>query len=649
MSVDLVYLVAFDQILASEFSISRRVFSHGARQGVRNEPHRANVWISVIARWLSVCPAGEQYKAHNRGSTGGKPLMKVTKSIAAVAFVATTLFAQQPQPAPPQKPAPPVEMQKLVESIDVRVINVDVVVTDRKGNVVHGLTKDDFEIYENGIPKPVSNFYEVEGSKPVNTFADVVASAPQIPAAPQPPAPARPAEIPENMKRRIIFFIDNLSLNPFNRNKVFAQMKDFIKEVMRPGDEAMIATFNRSMKVRVPFTRDTTQLIQTLDVVAGESAMGGQVRNDFQQFQSQVRDSASYDDAIASARTYSESAEHDLRQTVESINGLMTTLAGVEGKKVLVLTSEGFPLQPGKEAFFFIDDYAKEKGNGWSSGSTLLEGAGFDATSIIQSVARTANANGITMYTIHAGGLAAGSENSAENARPTSFTVSQAMISNSTDSLQLMADMTGGLASLLTNNFKGAFERIHRDLDSYYSLGYRAGTERVDRQRQLEVRVKNRNLVARARQTFVEKSTFADMSDRVVANLLYRTKANDLKILVKIDTPQSADDLFKVPIEVQIPMEAITLVPQGEEMYVGGFDVFIVVGNKDGDMSDVARKEHQFHVANKEMPNIKGKYYTYTMDLLMEPGLNKISIGVVDQISNVTGFAREQIIAKDLR
>ena len=45
----------------------------------------------------------------------------------------------------------------------------------------------------------------------------------------------------------------------------------------------------------------------------------------------------------------------------------------------------------------------------------------------------------------------------------------------------------------------------------------------------------------------------------------------------------------------------------------------------------------------------KGKYYTYTLELLMERGLNKISIGVVDQISNVTGFAREQIIATDMR
>jgi VWFA-related protein len=503
------------------------------------------------------------------------------------------------------------------------------------------------------VPKPISNFYEVEGSHPVNTFAEVAEAAKTAtPAAPA-PAPAKAPEISDNMRRRVIFYIDNLSLNPFSRNKVFAQMKDFIRNVMRPGDEAMIATFNRSMKVRVPFTRDTAQLIQTLDIIAGESAMGVAARSDRKSTEDQIRDSQSYDDALATARTYAQSTEHDLRQSVESINALMSTLAGVEGKKVMVLTSEGFPIQPGKEMFYYLEETARDKGSSWGAtqggSSTLLEGMGFDATNLIQSVARTANANGITMYTIHAGGLSAGNEINAENSRPTSFTVSQAAISNSTDSMQMLAEMTGGTASIMTNNFKRAFDRIQSDLDSYYSLGYRAGTERVDRQRSLEVKMKNRQYVARSRQTFVEKSTYAEMSDRVIANLLYKTKANDLKILVKIDTPKPQEDLFRVPVEVQIPMESLTLLPQGDEMYVGGFEVYVVVGNKDGDMSDVSRKEHQVHVTKEEMAKIAGKYYTYSLELLMEPGLNKISVGVVDSISNVSGFAREQILAKDLR
>ena len=556
--------------------------------------------------------------------------MQVKSILALLTLVAAPLVAQQ-QPA--------TELPKLTESIDVKVINVDVVVTDKKGNPITGLTKDDFELYENGQPKLISNFYEVEGKKATNISL--------TPAGSEKPVEAKPEEISENLRRRIIFYIDNLSLMPFNRNRVFKDMKEFAKNVMRPGDEAMVATFNRSMKIRVNFTRDPLQIQQTLDTIAGESALGVANKSEKRDYESRINDADNYDEAVATARQYSESVTHDLRQSVDSLNGLMTTLAGVEGKKILVLTTEGFQIQPGREMFYLVDELAREKG--WQIGGTMLEGMSYSATNMIQGIAKTANANGITLYTLHAGGLGAGNENSlAERDKPIPYSVTAAGLSNSQESLQLLAEMTGGLSSTNTNNFAGAFKNIIRDLDAYYSLGYRAGTERVDRQRSLQVRVKNRNYVVRSRQTFVEKSTFAEMSDRVIANLLYKSKANDLNIRVKINTPVPADDLFRVPVEIQIPMESLSLLPQGES-YLGGFTIYVAVANKDGDMSDVAQKQQQIRVPAADMAKLKGKYYTYVLDLLMERGVNRVSIGVVDDVSNVTGFDKQQVIAQDLR
>jgi VWFA-related protein len=543
-------------------------------------------------------------------------------------------------PLPAQNRNQESESPRLVENIDVRIINVDVVVTDKKGNPVKGLTADDFTIFENSVPKPISNFYEVEGSIARN----VVGESP----APEPAATAEPVkkEIPEAMKRRILFYVDNLSLSPFNRNRVFQQMKDFVTTVMRPGDEAMIATYNRSMKVRVPFTRDTGQILSMLDGLQKESGLGIANKSERRTTEDRIREAPSYNDAVATARSYASSIEHDLRQSVASINALMSTLAGVEGKKILVLTSEGFPMQPGREMFYFIEDVARDKG--WqNTGSTMLEGMTFDGTSLIQSVAKTANANGITMYTVHAAGLTGGSEMSAEHAAPISASVSQAASSNTTESMQLMADMTGGVASVQTNNFKLAFNRIQSDLDSYYSLGYRAGTERVDRQRYLSVKVKNKDYRVRSRQTFVEKSMYAEMNDKVVANLLYRMKDNDLGILTRVGTALPTEDgYFHVPVDIQIPMQSLELIPQGDTEYVGGFDVYVVVANKNNDMSEVARKSHQVRVPAAQFKELGGKFYTYTLELLMERGLNKISVGVVDQVDNTSGFARDQVIAQ---
>src|SRR3954447_26980897 len=77
-------------------------------------------------------------------------------ALASVLF-ALSVQSQKPASAPEVKAPPP-----LVEKIEVSVVNVDVTVTDRRGQPVSGLTRDDFEILEDGKPQPISNFYVVD-------------------------------------------------------------------------------------------------------------------------------------------------------------------------------------------------------------------------------------------------------------------------------------------------------------------------------------------------------------------------------------------------------------------------------------------------------------------------------------------------------
>ena len=252
------------------------------------------------------------------------------------------------------KPQLPEDISKLVESIEVRVVSVDVVVTDKKGNPVTGLTKDDFVIFDNGRQQPISNFFEV-------LEREVVDRAAAKPLASE-PAPAPPMASSRALQRRFVFFVDNLSLAPFNRKPVFKEMQKFIDENLVEGDLAMIATFNRDLKVRVPFTNDIAYLKQTLDIIAEENSFGLQNLSERRSAETQIQDARTYEEAIGVARNYAYSVENDLRQGVNSMKSLMTTLAGVEGKKLMVVTSEGFPIQPGRELFYFIDDISTPKG-----------------------------------------------------------------------------------------------------------------------------------------------------------------------------------------------------------------------------------------------------------------------------------------------
>ncbi|HUO85236.1 MAG TPA: VWA domain-containing protein, partial [Thermoanaerobaculia bacterium] len=303
--------------------------------------------------------------------------------------------AQQPPTAAQE------ELPVVFETVDVQVINIDVVVTDRKGNPITGLTLDDFEIYEDGTLQKLTNFYEVRGRKALQTGA------------PETEPRTEPEAAPAHLSRKIVFFIDNVSLAPFNRNRVFRAMKKFAASAMGPDDEAMIATWNRSMTIRVPFTSNVDQILRSLDEIAGESAYGISRESDRRTVRQQIKDAQGYGEAVVLARQYAQSVEHDLRTTVSGLKGLMQTTAGIEGKKVFVVTTEGLEMQPGADMFYYVEDVSRQQwGN--SAGAGMLEGMAFQNAYLLQSIAHEANANGITLYTIHAGGLVGMSSTSAD-------------------------------------------------------------------------------------------------------------------------------------------------------------------------------------------------------------------------------------------
>ena len=83
--------------------------------------------------------------------------------------------------------------QTFFESIDVNVVNVEVYVTDRDGKRIHGLTRDDFQVFEDGKPVEISNFYAVsEGQVSQAVSAGTGAAEAEEGTAPAPAAPIIP-------------------------------------------------------------------------------------------------------------------------------------------------------------------------------------------------------------------------------------------------------------------------------------------------------------------------------------------------------------------------------------------------------------------------------------------------------------------------
>jgi Ca-activated chloride channel homolog len=71
----------------------------------------------------------------------------------AVLFV--FLFAVPPTVAQSQEPAPPIR-------VTVNRVNVGVTVTDTSGRLIEGLHREDFQLFDNGVEQPITDFLPIE-------------------------------------------------------------------------------------------------------------------------------------------------------------------------------------------------------------------------------------------------------------------------------------------------------------------------------------------------------------------------------------------------------------------------------------------------------------------------------------------------------
>ena len=173
------------------------------------------------------------------------------------------------------------------------------------------------------------------------------------------------------------------------------------------------------------------------------------------------------DEALQTARTYSRSLRNDLEFEVDALKTTLNGLAGLDGRKIFVYVSEGLPSIAGAELFDAIQRKYRE------AAASTLEQFEYDMNAKYAGVIQAANSQGVTIWALDASGLTTETLISAENrsfdTRPSDFLMRQ----NPQAPLQLMADQTGGMAAVNTNNWKGSLDELAKDFSNFYSIGYR--------------------------------------------------------------------------------------------------------------------------------------------------------------------------------
>ncbi len=227
-----------------------------------------------------------------------------------------TAGADSADPRPAQEP--------FVESIDVRVVNVEAVVTDRRGNRIEGLNASDFRLLVDGREVPVDYFTEVsEGemaSSPVETGA---------------PAPAASSAPGGKVGTSYLVFIDEMFSIAAQRDVVLRRLLADLGR-LGAGDQMAVVAFD-GLKINrlMDWTGDRDALRRTLEEAQKRPTGGVQ------------RLAERRSEGVAGDLIVDSGVDFGLYMEVESaISSLSAAMRGVTpppGRKVLLLLSGGWP------------------------------------------------------------------------------------------------------------------------------------------------------------------------------------------------------------------------------------------------------------------------------------------------------------------
>ncbi len=570
---------------------------------------------------------------------------KILRAALRAALLALTLAAvpggAQAAPAPATPPPPPAapaaaEEGGFFESIDVNVVNVEVYVTDKRGNRVKGLTKDDFQLFQDSKPVAITNFYAVDDGKPTTPEFEMggePAAAPTaLPAAPAPARAPATVEIPEEQRLNLVVYIDNWNIKPFNRNRVFVGLRDFLRNRLSPGDRVMLMTYDREPHVRRPFTSDAATIASALFEIEKLSANGSRIESERREVLRTIQDSERVQEAYSRARSYTESLYNDLSFSIDSLRDLVASLAGLPGRKAILYVSDGLEMTPGEDVFNALQDKFKD------ASSVLLETHNWDLSRRFQELVSSANANRISFYSLDAAGLRMSTGASAEERNPgTTAYVDQIYWSNLQGSIQMMAEGTGGLTIMNSNDPTKGLEIVAADFRNYYSLGYAAGTG-DGRYHKVDIKMKRKDLVVRHRDGYRDKPVETRMSDGVMAALHFDIESNPLGLSIERGEEQPRDDgNYLVPIVVHIPVGKLVLVPQGEKQ-VARVRLFFAALDSQGGISEVQEARVPIELSAAEAAQVEKRVMDYPVPLIMRAGAQKLAVGLRDELGQVSSF-----------
>ncbi|MDA8019689.1 MAG: VWA domain-containing protein [Thermoanaerobaculia bacterium] len=545
-----------------------------------------------------------------------------------------------------QSGAEPAAAEGFFEAVDVEIVNIDVWVTDKSGRHVPGLTRDDFQIYRDGDPVGTTNFYAVENGRPAETVQPVERQLAEDGEAPSSEREGLRSPLAPEHRLRLVVFVDNFNSAPLERNRVLPALRQFLGNTVRHGDEVMLVSFDRSLRVRQPFTRSTDLVFAQLDELYDDAGFVPARRRQQMETLRRIDTSREGSYALGLALTYAESEMHDVEATADAMRELIETIAGMPGRKALLHVSSGVPMAAGEEMFHAV----AEK---FDDGRAYSEIGRHDTSRAFERVARHANAHRVVFYTLDAGGNRGMHYANAEYGGFVSpnlrRTLDSVVPENLQSTLRLLAQETGGRAIVNRNEVLPGLEEVASDLRTFYSLGIANANVDHGRYHQIKVELVDRDLrkkyQVRHRRGYRPRSQDSRMVDGLRSSLLYGFEENPIGFTAVWGrpVPHDREDHYLLPVQLSIPLRDLVLLPVAGGKYELRLKLYVGVADERGDLSEIDRVPLGLRIEEQHLEAAQGESFLYTHQLIPDRGRRKVGLTVLDLVGGKTSIVTRAV------
>lgn len=395
--------------------------------------------------------------------------------IAITPLLTVVSLAAQQSPAP-SRPDP--GQAPMTFKVEVNYIEIDATVMDSQGHPVTDLSRDDFQLIEDGKPQTVTVFSHV--ALPVER-AD--------------PPLSRGAAIDPDVRsnkrefdgRVFVLMLDDLHTSFSRSGRLRAAATAFIQRHMGANDVASVIYTSSANDRAQEFTGSRSLLLSAVNKFMGQKLPSGAVGLAEQDaLEAQSGQPPTGRDPYAMERAYKD------RQLFARLRGVADYLAGVHGRrKSIVLFSEGIDT-----------DISQGKINSNARTDSTQRTIAADILNELQTTVGAAGRANVSIYAVDPRGLVALESFEAALGAQNLDTMTNIFEETrwSQDSLRVLAAQTGGIAAVDRNDFTETFGRIIRDNSNYYVLGYYSTNGKRDGKfRKVDVKVRRPNVTVRAR------------------------------------------------------------------------------------------------------------------------------------------------------